>query len=166
MGVIVDFISRYVSKKVLVILVSMMPISELRGSIPLGISLGFSPEKSAFISILGNMAIVPVLLLIIQPIFSLLKRIDFFEKLLDKIEKRAADKVKNYKKIEIIGLFLLVAIPFPTTGVYTGCVAANVLNIKFKNALISICAGVLLAGLIVYLVSSGAVNFGSSIFLK
>jgi len=142
-------------KIMMVLFTSVMPISELRGAIPLGISLGLSPEISMFYSILGNSIIVPVLLLIIRPLFTEVKRIRMFRNAISRFESRAANKIKHYRKYRLIGLYLLVAIPLPTTGVYTGCVAAVIMNIRFRNALGAIVAGVVSAGLIVYLVSIG-----------
>lgn len=147
------------SKELLVFLTSMMPISELRGAIPLGISLGMSPVDSTLISVLGNLLIIPFLMLILKPMFTYFKTIVRFRDWINKFEERAAHKMKNYRKFRLIGLFLLVAIPIPTTGVYTGVVAANVLKIRFKNAWFAISIGVVTAGIIVYLLSINIFNF-------
>lgn len=145
-------------KMLAVLFTSMLPIAELRGAIPLGISLGLSPELSALLGIAGNMAIVPILLFLINPLFHNFRKIDSLCKLINRYEAKAADRIKQYRKYRLWGLFLLVAIPIPTTGVYTGCVAATVLDIRFKAALGAISAGVLMAGLLVYLISSGVVG--------
>lgn len=142
-------------KEVWVLLMAMTPISELRGAIPLGVSLGLSPLNSTIISIIGNGAIVPVLLVILDPILNYFKGLRIFKSTVEKIESRAAKKIKNYRKYRLLGLFILVAIPFPTTGVYTGCVAANIMKINFKNALFAIISGVVVAGIIVFLLTSG-----------
>ena len=149
----------FLQNKILtVFIMSIAPISELRGAIPLGISLGMSPEEATIISIFGNAIIVPVLLLIVKPLFDKFRTIRFFTSFVEKFESRAANKVKNYRKFRLLGLYILVAIPLPTTGVYTGCVAATVMNIKFKNALIAIVAGVFTSGFIVYNLSTHAVR--------
>lgn len=149
-------------EKVLAVLfTSMLPISELRGAIPLGISLGLSPEMSALLGIAGNMAIVPILLFLINPLFHNLRKIDSLCKLINRYEAKASHRIKQYRKYRLWGLFLLVAIPIPTTGVYTGCVAATVLNIRYKAALGAISAGVLVAGVLVYLISSGIVGLAA-----
>lgn len=142
----------------IVFLTAMTPISELRGAIPLGISLGMSPINSTVISLIGNLLIVPILLLILRPIFEYFKTIKQLRNWINRYEERAAHKVKNYRKFRLIGLFLLVAIPIPTTGVYTGVVAANMLKISFKNAWLAISAGVITAGLIVYLISLNMIH--------
>ncbi len=147
------------SKELLVFLTSMMPIAELRVAIPLGISLGMSPVSSALISVFGNLLIIPILMLILKPMFTYFKTIVKFRDWINKFEERAANKMKNYRKFRLIGLFLLVAIPIPTTGVYTGVVAANVLKIRFKNAWFAIPIGVVTAGIIVYLLSINIFSF-------
>ena len=147
------------SKEMLVFFTSMMPIAELRGAIPLGISLGMSPVDSALISILGNLLIIPILMVILKPMFTYFKTIVRFREWINRFEDRAANKMKNYRKFRLIGLFLLVAIPIPTTGVYTGVVAANVLKIRFKNAWFAISLGVVTAGIIVYLLSINIFSF-------
>ncbi|MCT4633662.1 MAG: small multi-drug export protein [Firmicutes bacterium] len=144
-----------VKKEVWVFFMAMMPISELRGAIPLGVSLGLSPLNATIVSILGNSLVVPILLLILEPVFCYFKSICLFKTAIEKIESRAAGKIKNYRKYRLFGLFILVAIPFPTTGVYTGCVAANIMKIKYKNALGAILAGVIMAGIVVFLITTG-----------
>lgn len=146
------------NKLLMVLIMSAAPISELRGSIPLGISLGMSPEQATLISIFGNAIIVPILLLITRPLFDKIRTIKAFTNLIHRYEERAANKVKNYRKYRLLGLYILVAIPLPTTGVYTGCVAATVMNIKFKNALFAIVMGVLTSGTIVYYISTHAIK--------
>jgi len=143
----------------LVFFTSMMPIAELRGAIPLGISLGMSPVDSALISVFGNLLIIPILMVILKPMFTYFKTIVRFREWINRFEDRAANKMKNYRKFRLIGLFLLVAIPIPTTGVYTGVVAANVLKIRFKNAWFAISLGVITAGIIVYLLSINIFSF-------
>ena len=147
------------SREMLVFFTSMMPIAELRGAIPLGISLGMSPVDSALISVFGNLLIIPILMVILKPMFTYFKTIVRFREWINRFEDRAANKMKNYRKFRLIGLFLLVAIPIPTTGVYTGVVAANVLKIRFKNAWFAISLGVITAGIIVYLLSINIFSF-------
>jgi len=136
-----------------VIAMSMMPVVELRGAIPLGVSLGFSTLHSTILAIIGNSVIVPVLLLIIEPLFAHMKRLEQLRGFVERLEVRAASKVQNYRKYRLLGLFILVAIPVPTTGVYTGCIAAVILRIRPRNASMAIIAGVVAAGIIVFMVT-------------
>jgi uncharacterized membrane protein len=136
-----------------VIAMSMMPVVELRGAIPLGVSLGFSTLHSTILAVIGNSVIVPVLLFIIEPLFAHMKRLQQLRGFVERLEVRAASKVQNYRKYRLLGLFILVAIPVPTTGVYTGCIAAVILRIRPRNASVAIIAGVVAAGIIVFMVT-------------
>lgn len=136
-----------------VLAMSMMPVVELRGAIPLGASLGLTTFNSTLLAILGNSIIVPVLMIIIEPLFTHLKTLEQFRGFIERLEKRAAGKIKNYRKYRLLGLFLLVAVPLPSTGVYTGCLAAVIMKIRPRNASIAIIAGVCVAGAIVYAIT-------------
>ncbi len=143
-------------REILVIIVAAMPLSELRGAIPLGISLGLSPIHSTIISILGNMMIVPILLKILNPLMNYLERTALFSKFIGWVKRRTMKRTRNtIKKYSLLGLFILVAIPIPTTGAWTGCIAASLLKLDYKKALFVILSGVLTAGIIVSTISYG-----------
>lgn len=141
-----------------VLLLSMTPISELRGSIPLGVKLGLSPLESTLISLVGNILIIPVLLLIMQPIFKYLKTLSFLKGWIEKYENRAAKKVKNYRKYRFFGVLILVGIPIPTTGVYTGVLASQLLNMRPKVAFAANALGVCMSATIVFLLTTGVLH--------
>lgn len=136
-----------------VIGMSMMPVVELRGAIPLGVSLGFSTLHSTVLAVIGNAVIVPILLVIIEPLFSHLKKLEQLRGFVERLEARAAGKVQHYRKYRLLGLFILVALPVPTTGVYTGCIAAVILRVRPRNAAAAIIAGVVAAGVLVFMVT-------------
>jgi uncharacterized membrane protein len=136
-----------------VLAMSMLPVVELRGAIPLGVSLGFSTLHSTILAVLGNAIIVPVLLIIIEPLFTHLKKLSQIRGFVERLEVRAASKVQNYRKYRLLGLFILVAVPIPTTGVYTGCIAAVIMKIRTRNAALAIIAGVITAGGIVFMIT-------------
>ncbi|NLJ78745.1 MAG: small multi-drug export protein [Tissierellia bacterium] len=143
-----------IKRELLVILVAAMPISELRGAIPLGISLGLSPIHSTVISILGNIIIVPILLKVLMPIMDYFEGTFLFSSTIGWLKRRTLDRTKStIRKYSLLGLFILVAIPVPTTGAWTGCIAASLLKIDYKDALIVISLGVLASGLIVSTIS-------------
>lgn len=145
-----------VKREILVIIVAAMPLSELRGAIPLGISLGLSPIHSTIISILGNVMIVPILLKILNPLMNYLERTALFSKFIGWVKRRTMKRTRNtIKKYSLLGLFILVAIPIPTTGAWTGCIAASLLKLDYKKALFVILSGVLTAGIIVSTISYG-----------
>lgn len=142
-----------------VFLMSMLPIAELRGAIPLGVSMGLPLWEVTLLAIVGNALIVPILLVITEPLFKYLKTLKGFRGWVEKYEARAAKKIHSYRKFRFLGLVLLVGIPIPTTGVYTGVVASRVLNMSFKVALAANVLGVLMSGTIVYMISHGYLNF-------
>ncbi|MCK8059895.1 MULTISPECIES: small multi-drug export protein [unclassified Fusibacter] len=141
-----------------VFILSMIPISELRGAIPFGYSLGLPLWEVTVIAIVGNMIIVPVLLLITEPLFKYLKTLNVFRHHVERYEDRAAKKLHSYRKYRFIGLLLLVGIPIPTTGVYTGVVASRVLNMSFKVSLMANVLGVLMSGTIVHFITKGVIH--------
>ena len=145
-------------KELVVIMVAATPIVELRGAIPLGIGMGFSPLHSTILGIIGNILPVPFLLLLLRPIFDYLRKIDFFDKIITWIENRTLKRSERMRKYTIFGLFLLVAIPLPTTGAYTGCVAASLFDLRFKYSFPTIVAGVIAAGIIMLTLSSVGIH--------
>lgn len=146
--------------EILVMMVAAMPISELRGAIPLGISLGLSPIHSTIISILGNMAIVPILLKILNPVMNYLEKTIIFSKTIGWVKERTLKRTRStIKKYSLLGLFILVAIPIPTTGAWTGCIAASLLRLDYKDSLFVILSGVLTAGLIISTISYQVFGF-------
>ncbi len=135
--------------------VSMVPVIELRGAIPLGIGLGLNWFWVYIISVIGNMLPVPFVILLIRPFIEWLLHSGIFSKIgiwLDKRTKEKSLKLNKYKKL---GLLLFVAIPFPGTGAYTGAMIAGILNMRLKDALPVIFAGVIIAGIIMTMISCG-----------
>ena len=138
-------------EELIVLSVAAMPISELRGAIPLGVSMGMDPLYSTLISIIGNILPVPFLLKLLEPIMAYLEKTRLFSKAVGWVKRRAIKKSKDkIKKYSVLGLFIFVAIPFPSTGAWTGCVIATLLKIDFKKALVAIVSGVVMAGIIVF----------------
>ena len=137
------------NKEIAVVFLAAMPVSELRGAIPLAIAQGFSPQKVYILAVLGNIIPIMPLLFLLQPISNRLRRIRIFAKFFDWLFERTRRKAALVEKFEALGLILFVAIPLPVTGAWTGCVAATLFKIRFRYALISIILGVLIAGLIV-----------------
>ncbi len=147
-----------VKRELLVIFFSMLPISELRGAIPLGISLGLNPIHSTIISICGNILIVPILLKILHPLIIYFEHTFIFKHTLGVVKNKAISKAAAIKTYSLIGLFLFVAIPLPTSGAWTASFIASLLKLDNKKAFISIAMGIIVAGLIVLGVSIGAIK--------
>ena len=144
-------------KEVALFIVSMIPIVELRGAIPIGAGLGMPWYWVFLISVIGNMLPVPFIIILGRKILEILKKIKPFEKLVEKYERKIMKNADKAMKYEFIGLCLLVAIPLPGTGAWTGAVVASFLGMRLKQAIPSILLGVLIAGVIVTLISYGVV---------
>lgn len=140
------------TKALITFLISMVPIVELRGAIPYGVTAGLNPWLTFALAVMGNMLPIPFILLFIRKIFDWMKRYPKLAKIAEKFEARAAKKSGTVKKSETIGLCILVAIPLPGTGAWTGALVAALMNMRIKRALPTIFVGVLIAGLVVTLI--------------
>ncbi|KCZ70887.1 putative membrane protein [Candidatus Methanoperedens nitroreducens] len=134
-----------------VIMIAMLPVAELRLSIPIAIvGFGLDPLTAFSLSVIGNMIPVIPLLLFLEPVSNFLRRWrlwdTFFTWLFDRTHRRHSVRFEKYGAI---GLAIFVGMPLPVTGAWTGCAAAFVFGFKFKNALIAIFAGIIAAGLAV-----------------
>ena len=137
---------------------AMVPVLELRGAIPVGVAAGLSPAAACLVSILGNMVPVPFILLLIRRIFDWLRGTRLFGPRIDWLERRAHLKGRIVKKYRTIGLIILVAIPLPGTGAWTGALVADVLDLRLRTALPAIALGVLIAGIITTTVTCGVIR--------
>lgn len=148
---LVDFLRGTEAGEILItFLVAMVPVLELRGAIPLGVSMGLTHMVSMLVSILGNMVPVPFIILFIRKVFEWLSaRSPWLRRLVSGMEEKAAGKWDKVHKYQFFALVLLVAIPLPGTGAWTGALVAAVMNMRLKNALPSIFLGVVIAGILV-----------------
>ncbi|QZY54332.1 COG2426 family protein [Crassaminicella profunda] len=153
-----DQILEYISNEIMVLLVAAMPLIELRGAIPIGVARGMSAMHATLLGLIGSMIPVPFLLILLKPIFIKMKKHPYWRKLVDWITKRTLRKTEKVHKYKSLGLLLFVAVPLPTTGVWTGSIAASLFNIPFKNAFIAIFIGNTIAALIIMTLSHVAVN--------
>jgi uncharacterized membrane protein len=143
-------------------LVAMSPIVELRGSIPLALIVYGLPVWSAyFFSVLGNLVPLVVIGSLLGPVSQFLSRkISFFKNLFEFIFSRTRKRhIEKFRKWEDFALILLVAIPLPFTGVWTGTIAAFVFGVPFKRSFPLITFGCLIAGFIVTFLTLGAGYF-------
>ena len=150
----------FLSIELTVLITAAMPIIELRGAIPVGMSLGMSPVHATVISFIGSMIPVPFILFTIRPIFNYLKKTRLFKKLVHKLTDRSLNN--NGGKIQKYGawgLMLIVAIPLPGTGVWSGSLAAALLDMRFKWAFPAIFLGNLIAAMAVLFFSNEIINF-------
>ena len=145
-----------IPKPLIVILISTLPIVELRGAIPVAMGLlGMTWWESLIYAILGNMIPIPFFLLFMEKITNLLNKWSFTRKLLTKIFARTRSKSKVIERYEEIGLTLFVAIPLPVTGAWTGSLAAYIFGLKFWKSLLCALAGVTIAGFVVTILTLG-----------
>lgn len=152
----------YVGEFIFTLLVSMVPIIELRVGIPFGVALGL-PYPVAFIAaVIGNILPVPFIIIYIRRIFQWLRA--HFPKLdgmVEALERKAHLKGKKVSRYKYLGLLLFVGIPLPGTGAWTGALAAAFLDMPLRKAMPSIVLGVLLAGGIM----TGLTRLGIDLFV-
>ncbi len=152
-----SFFSTYFGKIVMTFLISMVPVIELRGAIPIGVGAGLSPLVAIGVSIVGNLVPVPFIIIFIKKIFAWLRTVSKkLDGLVTRLEKRAEAKSVTVQRYAFWGLFILVAIPLPGTGAWTGALVAAMLEMPLKKAFPAILLGVLGAGAIVSFVTYGA----------
>ena len=146
----------------LTVLVSMIPVVELRGGIPFGVAAGL-PVWAAFLAaVIGNLIPVPFIIVYIRRIFQWMReKMPRLDRLVDRLEQKAHLKGKRVTKYKYLGLALFVAIPLPGTGAWTGSLAAAFLDMPLRKALPSVLLGVLAAGLVISIVSYGIVSLFS-----
>jgi len=143
----------------LTVLVSMLPVVELRGGIPFGVAAGLSMPVSFLAAFVGNMIPVPFLILFTRRVLRWLKEnVPLFRGMVRWIEKKAEKKKEVVLRYRTWGLFILVAIPLPGTGAWTGSLVAAVLDMRLSRAVPAITAGVLAAGAIITFIT-GSVAF-------
>ena len=156
---IIDLLGDKVPGELIVFLVSLLPVLELRGGLIAAKLLGLPMLRAFAICFVGNILPVPLILLFIRRIFAFLKRFSRVEQAIDKLEARSIRKADKVVKYRLWGLLLLVAVPLPGTGAWTGALVAALLDIRMKHALPVIAAGVLIAGAIVCAVMYGVFSF-------
>lgn len=135
----------------------MVPVIELRGAIPIGVAAGLSPWLAIGVSVIGNLVPVPFIIIFIKKIFAWMRtNIKKLDGLVTRLKKRAESKSETVQKYAFWGLFILVAIPLPGTGAWTGALVAAMLEMPLKKAFPAIALGVLGAAAIVAFVTYGA----------
>ena len=157
-----EFLTGTTSGKCLfTMLVSMIPVIELRGGLPFGVALGL-PYYLAFpAAVIGNLIPAPFIIVYIRRIFEVMRKyLPSLNGLVDKLEKKAHLKGQKVQRYQYLGLWLFVAIPLPGTGAWTGCLAAAFLGMRLKKAMPAVVLGVLTAGCIML----GLTHVGINLF--
>jgi uncharacterized membrane protein len=153
------------SEQLIVFILAAIPVSELRGALPVGMEVfGLNWFNALILSILGNILPVPFLLLGLNKISQVLGRTTKGRKFIEWLYQRTRRQSEMIKKYRHPGLIIFVAIPFPGTGAWTASIAAHLLGIRFWPALLDITLGIIGAGLIVLtLVLLGWIGAGIAI---
>ncbi len=139
-----------ISREAIVFIISILPVVELRGALPIAINVFHIPwYKALCLAIAGNLLPVPILLLFLSSLVRMASRVKLGQNIANWIFERARRRSSNIVKYERIGLMLFVAVPLPVTGAWTGSIAAFLLGFKFKYAFLSIFSGIVIAGVIV-----------------
>lgn len=148
-------LGRYVSKEVVVFIISMIPILELRGGLIVSKLLEVPITTAIPLCIIGNIIPIPFILLFIKQIFKWMKKIKIFRGLVEKLESKAMGKSDNIRRYEFWGLVLFVGIPLPGTGAWTGSLIAALLEVDFKKAILAELLGIAIATVIMSFLSYG-----------
>ena len=151
----------FLTNEVIIFIISMLPLIELRGSIPVGLMMDFSPLMVFLLTFPASLIPAPFISLLIKKVFEFLEtRSKFFNKLIERIIHRTNRKHREkIDKYGLWGLFIIVAIPLPGTGVWSGSLAAALFDFKFKSALMVIVIGNFIAAIAILLISMGALSF-------
>lgn len=136
----------------------MIPIIEQKVAIPVGILAQMDALQVYFLTLIGAILPAPFIILFVKAIFEYLKRFKGFERIVDKLERRALSKSEQVEKYKMIGLLLFVAIPLPGTGVWTGSLIAALLGTDKKQAILAVVLGAILCGLIILIFTQGMAN--------
>ncbi len=136
---------------------AMVPVVELRGAIPYGVIAGLSVPAAFIIAVIGNLVPIPILVVFTRKVFEWLRtKSEWLDSIVRRLEAKADDKKEIVQKYEFWGLVLLVAIPLPGTGAWTGALVAAMMDMRLKRAMPAIILGVIIAGVIVTTVTYGA----------
>jgi len=150
-----------VAEAFVVLMVAALPVSELRGAIPLALGVyQFDPLSAYLLGVLGNLLPVPILLKLLGPVTALLRRSVLLNRgvswLLARTRKRHSALIE---RLGAMALVLFVAVPLPATGAWTGALIAHVFEIPFRYAFPLIALGVSIAGVLVTLATLGVIKF-------
>ena len=143
----------------LTFLVSMVPIIELRGAIPLATAHGLDFRIAIPLAIIGNLLPVPFIIIFVRKVFAWIrKHMPKLDGTITKLEDRAKSKSETVQKYAFWGLYLFVAIPLPGTGAWTGALAAAFLDMRLKKAFPAAILGVAVAGLLISMITFGVTS--------
>jgi len=132
-----------------IFLLSILPVTELRISIPVGFHIGLSIYEAFIISVLGNIFFIPLLLWFYNTLYLALREIRILRQPFIWLEEKTKNRARIVEKYEIIGLIIFVAIPLPATGIWAGSFVATLFKLRFKQAFFAVATGAIIAAIIV-----------------
>lgn len=136
-----------------IMILSMVPVTELRGAIPIGIAMGLNPFGVYILSVIGSTLVSIPLVLTFRQIMEFLKRKKLFVKMVEKIDRKIDSRMKKLKSATIIGIIIFVGIPLPTTGTWTASAIASILKMRIRDVLFGVFVGNAISGIIVSAIS-------------
>lgn len=139
----------------------MLPVLEIRAAIPVGIAAGLEPWLAYVLGVIGNMIPIPFLILLTRHIIAWLQKHNILVRFTNWLQRKGKEKSEVVQRYSFWGLLILVAIPLPGTGAWTGALVASLLDMSLKRALPAITLGVLIAGGIVMAVTFGVITVGA-----
>ncbi len=154
---LVNFFSNTIPSELTVFLLSLMPVIELRGGILAAKLLHLEMVKAFFICLAGTLLPTPFILLFINKVFDWMRNTRFV-KLVNRLEAKGRSKFDKINRYKTLGLLIFVAVPLPGTGAWTGSLAAALMKMDFKSAMLSVAVGSLIADVIMCLLSYGVLG--------
>ena len=132
-----------------IMILSMLPVTELRGAIPIGIAIDLNPIGVYISSVVGSTLVSIPLILTFRHIINFLRKITICEGLVKRVDRKIETGMKKLKNASILGIVLFVGVPLPTTGTWTASAIASILKMRIKNALLGVLLGNMMSGIIV-----------------
>ena len=142
-------------KQILVFIISLLPILELRGGLLAAALIGLDPIQSYIISIIGNLLPIPFILMLTNKILDWMRNSKHFKGIANWLDKKVEKHKGQIEKYGYLGIVLFVGIPLPGTGAWTGSLIAAALEMDRKKTFIAVCAGVIMASIIMMILSFG-----------
>ena len=135
------------------ILISMVPVIELRGTIPLGIAMDLNPIYVYLSCLIGSSIVSIPIILVFRQVIDYLRHRKYFNIAIRWVDSKIESRAKKLKAASILGLIIFVGVPLPTTGSWSGAALASILKMRIKDALLGVFIGNAIAGAIMLIVS-------------
>ena len=149
---------QYVSRELIVFIISMCPVLELRGGILASVLLDLPMWKAIALSVTGNIIPIPFILLLIKKVIHWMEGTRIFGRIARFLVGKVEKKKGTIEKYEFWGLVIFVGIPAPGTGAWTGSLIAALLDVKIRKAVVAELIGIVIATVIMCLISYGIIG--------